>query len=127
MRLVLVFTLAFTFAGHVAAEPVTFTAAQAAAGEIIFNQQCIGCHDGGDAPLLTDPGTWGNWAGRPAYRLFDFITTFMPNDRPGILPRDRYLLAMAHLLELNGMVASDTPLADDRESMLRLIAPLAVP
>jgi hypothetical protein len=108
-------------------EPVGFTAEQAAAGSVIFNQQCVGCHDGSDAPVLTNPGVWGHWAGRPAYRLFDFITQFMPADRPGILPRESYVLAMAHLLQLNGMVPGDTPLTEDDDSLGRPIAPLPAP
>jgi hypothetical protein len=106
---------------------VGFTAEQAAAGAVIFNQQCVGCHDGSDAPVLTNAGVWSHWAGRPAYRLFDFITQFMPADRPGILPREKYVLAMAHLLQLNGMVPGETPLTEDAESLGRRISPLERP
>ncbi|MCC6983491.1 MAG: c-type cytochrome [Bauldia sp.] len=113
--------------GSTPGEAVTFTAEQAAAGAVVFNQQCVGCHDGSDAPVLTHPGVWSHWAGRPAYRLYDFITQFMPADRPGILPRENYVLAMAHLLQLNGMAASDNPLSEDVDSLRRQIAPLARP
>jgi hypothetical protein len=51
----------------------------------------------------------------------------MPADRPGILDEEKYVLAMAHLLRLNGMVPGETPLAVDTESLGRLIAPLAPP
>ena len=52
---------------------------------------------------------------------------FMPADRPGILPREKYVLAMAHLLQLNGMVPGETPLTEDAESLGRRISPLERP
>lgn len=123
--LVLASTAPVLAQGERGAGPVTFTAEQERAGSVLFNRECVGCHDGSDAPVLTEREVWGHWAGRPAYRLFDFIAHFMPGDRPGILSREQYVLAMAHLLSLNGAVASDVPLMDDVESLRRLILPLA--
>lgn len=105
----------FTWSRAVAAPATVFTTVQAAQGRTVYRAICAGCHAGDlggrdDAPALAGPDFLKTWGPRTTLDLYDFIRTTMP---PGgaTLSADEYLALVALLLEQNGAVAGDAPLA----------------
>jgi polar amino acid transport system substrate-binding protein len=93
-----------------AAPRPSFTAAQATAGEPIYNGSCAQCHgvnlEGAAGPAL---------AGSAAKSLqvdaiFSVMTTTMPINNPGSLSHDQYVKVMAYILKRNGVEPSTTAL-----------------
>lgn len=100
----------------------------AARGQQVFEENCVACHgergQGGIADRLT--GGQGTLASdHPvktvgsywpyATSLFDYVRRAMPYPAPQTLSDDDYYAAVAYILNLNGIVASDTVL--DRTSL----------
>src|ERR1700760_3076090 len=90
------------------AATVPFTAAQAAAGRVIYGPACGVCHgaalQGGAAVALsggTFARTWGD-GGHLASDFFNAIAKQMPKNAPGSLPEADNLALTAFLLASNG-------------------------
>ncbi|HZT06482.1 MAG TPA: c-type cytochrome [Chloroflexota bacterium] len=81
-------------------------AGQAAAGRAVFQEICANCHgESGegidDAPAVIGPGNaLADY--RTAGRLFNFISSEMPDDDPGSLTQQQYYDVLAYLLDQNG-------------------------
>lgn len=93
-----------------------YTAAQAAAGKVLFDQECASCHNtdlsgGAGPPLAGQPfAAWLQFTKLSGAQLFDFITTQMPYNAPGSLTEAQYQDAFAHILAVNRYPAGTTPL-----------------
>jgi mono/diheme cytochrome c family protein len=82
---------------------------QIAAGTEVFQQICSKCHgdngQGGDGPTLIGAGN-AVADYRNARRLFDFVSSSMPDDAPGSLATQQYYDVIAFLLSSNGWNAA---------------------
>ena len=95
----------------------SFTTAQATSGKAAYAQSCESCHganldDGEFAPPLKGVEFRQAWFGQAAEPLFNHIAEKMPPAAPGGLGEGTYIQILAYLLQQNGLVAGDTPLAD---------------
>ena len=96
--------------GHpqAAAAPVSFTAAQAGAGEKAFAAKCSMCHgaslEGGAGPALSGPNfkTLSSKVHATVSDIFTYMTTNMPMNAPASLPHTDYVNIMAFILSKNG-------------------------
>ncbi|MDE2907562.1 MAG: cytochrome c, partial [Acidobacteriota bacterium] len=96
-----------------------YTAAQAARGQVLYDDQCASCHGPirafvpEMAALLGDHTFRANWRGRPLDELFGLIRETMPQDAPGTLSPRQSAEIVAYILSGNRKPAGETPLADD--------------
>ena len=85
--------------------------AQVASGAALYAEWCALCHgldgEGGEGPALAAPREIA--AFRTAGRLFDFISTSMPQDFPGLLTDPEYYDLVAFLLDWNGLNPDGLP------------------
>ena len=51
--------------------------------------------------------------GKAAKALYEKMSNAMPYDEPGTLPKETYVIIMAHILKLNGVPAGAGPLVID--------------
>lgn len=92
----------------------SYTASQAQAGEVTYQDVCSSCHMSDlagafEAPELAGPAFLGMWGGRPVSDLFDYVKVAMPP--AGRKPTDEALMSVvAYILQQNGMDAGGTPL-----------------
>lgn len=109
-----------TTASIVAAE-VTYPAAQARQGTALYRDNCSSCHGDRlqgalDAPALKGDSFQATWFGQPASSLLEYISTNMPQDRPGALKPEQYAQLLALILKENGVAAgpdNSPPIAAD--------------
>jgi mono/diheme cytochrome c family protein len=118
--------------GDSASKPVSFSAGQARQGSLLYRDNCASCHgdrlNGAlDAPPLSGDKFLSKWAGKPVAELFDFVSTNMPQDRPGALTAKQYTELVALILSKNGTTAGDTELPSDPASMATMVLPGATP
>jgi len=99
-----------------------YSAAQATRGETVFRVTCISCHAESD---YQGEQFQLDWVTKTAFDLFDSIRTLMPDDDPGILPREEYLDVTAYIFSLNKYPTgeSDLPGDDDGLKRIRIDAP----
>lgn len=105
-----------------------------AQGRAIYQNQCLSCHGAGGekgiAPRLS--GGYGTLASKApvltigsywpyASTLYDYINRAMPLDRPQSLTPDQVYAVSAYLLQLNGIVGSETVL--DANSLAKIEMP----
>jgi alcohol dehydrogenase (cytochrome c) len=107
---------------------VGFTAAQATAGEVAYQQACLSCHQPGGGngvvPVLINESFMTRWSGRPASDLFNAIKR-MPPGGGGSLGDITYTNILAHLLNSNGVAAGDRQLPNDAAALATLRFPVA--
>ena len=88
-----------------AAAGTTLQADQIAAGSQVFEQICSKCHgdagQGGDGPALIGAGSAAADY-RNGKRLFDFLSSSMPEDAPGSLSAQQYYDVIAFVMNRNG-------------------------
>ena len=91
-----------------------YTASQAQAGDVAYQNLCASCHlanlaGASDSPQLAGPNFLSMWGGRPARDLFDYLKVAMPP--AGQKPSDEdFTNIVAYILQQNGVDAGDTPL-----------------
>ena len=103
-------TLAASIAVSAQAPPPAegaFTAAQAAAGGVMYNEKCAGCHGGnlegsGDAPALAGGTFMLQWRAKPVSDLIGNVLKTMPMNDPGSLSEVDAISAVAYILQRNG-------------------------
>ncbi|MGH7581682.1 MAG: c-type cytochrome [Gemmatimonadales bacterium] len=91
-----------------------YSDSQAVVGERVYRDECSRCH------LIADqngPDFQANWSGRTVRELFDYLRSTMPDDDPGALTDDQYLVATAYILKLNGMPSGPAPLSSDTTAL----------
>lgn len=111
----------------------SFTTKQSARGKNLYTSTCIACHGEGMSGTSNAPGLSGaffmkRWHDRSAFQLFETIKNTMPLGSAGILEREQVLDLLAYWLELNGHMAGETPLSNERQVLqkipLRTLEPL---
>src|SRR5690606_34217360 len=104
-------------------DPMTYAAAQAAAGRAVYMRSCAACHgnelEGGGAPGLAG-ATFSHWIGAPAADLFEFVQVQMPADQPGSLSGAQVAGILAYLAQQNGLPASDPPVPNSKGGLAGL-------
>ncbi len=91
-----------------------YTAAQAAAGRVVYEQACARCHQANlqgsfEAPPLAGESFLRFWGELRTRDLHDRISSSMPPDEPA-LADEAYVDVVAYLLQANGAPAGDVPL-----------------
>lgn len=122
---VLVIVLATSFSsgqGNTAIWEGVYTAEQAARGESVYTEACIACHGqdlGGNSnsPGLVGMGFMFLWEGRTLGAFFETIQAEMPTDRPGQLPAQDYLDAVAYILQKNAFPEGSEELPSSIEAL----------
>lgn len=104
-------------------EMLTFSAAQAVGGRLLYQRECATCHgndlEGGVGPALA--GESFSWHDRPVAELHRYIQEFMPVGAPGSLEAAQVTTIIAYLAQSNGLEAGDEPLpieADQQENIV---------
>ncbi|MDB5562121.1 MAG: hypothetical protein JWN11_1539 [Hyphomicrobiales bacterium] len=117
-------------AAPAAGKPVSFASGQARQGSLLYRDSCASCHgdrlNGAlDAPPLSGTNFMGKWGGKPASELFTFISTNMPQDRPGALSPKEYTEIVAFVLSKNGVEGGDEDLPSDPAALAAMTLPAA--
>ncbi|HEX7720199.1 MAG TPA: cytochrome c [Woeseiaceae bacterium] len=82
-----------------------YTDEQAKAGEQLYAQHCLTCHDKKYfRPVLKV------WDGQPLGILYTIMSASMPESNPGALPRKEYVEILAYILSLNRYPSGDSEL-----------------
>jgi alcohol dehydrogenase (cytochrome c) len=118
-----------------AQQPATagaFTASQAAAGRIVYDASCSGCHmpdlvGRGEAPQLAGVQFRTSWGNRTAGDLVNLIQASMPPLNAGSLSSADYVSVAAFILQSNGAAAGNQPLTATSTLAVGSVATGAVP
>ncbi len=100
-----------------AADPRTvndavYTKAQAEAGEQLYKDSCLTCHDKKYfRPVLK------RWAGQPLGLFYTVMAASMPETNPGSLRDEEYVAVLAYILSLSRYPAGDTELEHGDEAL----------
>jgi mono/diheme cytochrome c family protein len=98
---------------------VSYSAAQASAGDKLFAAKCSACHgehlEGGAGPALTGAtlNTLAKNTKLTVGDMFTFISQQMPLNEPASLTHDQYTAIMAYILHYNGYKTGAKPLTFD--------------
>jgi alcohol dehydrogenase (cytochrome c) len=108
--------------------PLTYTAAQAAAGKAAYESNCVACHGANlnDGPLgapLRGAAFMRKYGGTTLDQLFTVTSTTMPTAAPGSLDRETYAALVAYMLERNEIAAGETPLPADARVLANVFVP----
>ena len=92
-----------------------YTAAQAAAGRAVYEQECASCHQPNlqgsfEAPPLAGESFLRFWGDLAPSDLYDRSSSSMPPDQAGSLGEAAYVDVVAYLLQANGAPAGAAPL-----------------
>ena len=100
-----------------------YTEAQAARGEMQFQERCANCHVGTctDGPPLFGPQFLDRWREDNLEYLHTKISKEMPQDAPGSLPEKTYLDILAYLLHNNRFPAGATELTLEGVKTTKLV------
>ena len=108
---------------------LTYTLAQAARGNVLYQQRCAACHgedvngDGnGITPALFGPAFAANWGGLPLSELLQRIQLEAGQSKPAGLTRAQQADVLAFLLQVNEIVdgAAELPADITTLSQVRL-------
>jgi polar amino acid transport system substrate-binding protein len=95
---------------------VSFSAAQAAAGDKLYAAKCSPCHgdrlEGGAGPALSGAALtqYAKVTKLTVGDMFTFMSQQMPLNEPASLTHDQYVSIMAYILHYNGYKTGSTPL-----------------
>ena len=94
-----------------------FSAAQAARGAEVFQQQCGSCHGPDDHAGASFKAKWGGGTVADMYRT---ISTTMPQGNAGGLSREEYASIVAFYLRQSGFTAGQQDLSSDVAALAKL-------
>ena len=92
------------------ATTAVYTEAQADRGEQVFAKVCSFCHKSAD---FSGPTFQTTWKGLSVGEFFSFISSTMPQDKPGSLTPQQYVDVLSYILELNANPPGKTELPPD--------------
>jgi mono/diheme cytochrome c family protein len=98
---------------------VSYSAAQATAGDKLFAAKCAACHgdrlEGGAGPALSgaDLTRYAKVTKLSVGDMFTFMSQQMPLNEPASLTHDQYVAIMAFILHYNGYKTGPKPLTFD--------------
>ena len=103
-----------------------YTEEQAERGDAEYDETCAGCHGpdlGGTpgGPSLRGPRFMFAWDGESVGALFEYTSTMMPIDRPGILSDQEYIKIVARILQANEFPTGDAPLPIDQSVLDQIV------
>ena len=95
-----------------------YSAAQAAHGKDVYEQQCTACHlddmsGSGEAPPLAGEGFTDSWVGHSVNELDQTVLNTMPLDNPGSLDPKDALAVVTYIFQKNNFPAGTAPLKND--------------
>jgi mono/diheme cytochrome c family protein len=94
--------LAAQAAGARSVREGVYTEAQAERGKAVFEEQCTDCHSA---------KMWGtDWTGKSVADVYDIISNYMPEPKPGSLSPQQVRDVLAHILKSNNLPAGMTEL-----------------
>ena len=96
-------------------EQATYTAGQAEAGSVVYQEACAACHlldlrGVDEAPELAGPNFQSTWGNRPVVDLLRLVQLTMPPESPGALSEEEYASVVAYLIRENGVAPETVPL-----------------
>ena len=94
--------------------PASYSSAQAARGEAVFNETCAACHT---TESLIGQAFVDSWNDRRVYDFYALVRSTMPLDNPGGLKDQQYLDVVSYLLKANHAVAGADSLAADSTAL----------
>lgn len=92
----------------------SYSAAQAARGQEVFNSTCANCHSN---ESLIGQAFVESWNDRRAYDFYSLVRSTMPLDKPGGLTDQQYLDVMSYLLQANHAAAGADSLRADTTAL----------
>ncbi len=103
-----------------------FTAAQAAAGQGLYQQHCAKCHGdsmrgGPHEPPLTQRAFFRNWGGQTFDALLAYYSTSMPFGQSTRLNESQYVAIGAYWLQFHGYPSGDIELTADPALMRQIL------
>ena len=95
-----------------------FTAEQAERGLLVYEQNCLACHDVNfyRAKLLV-------WQNAYVADLYDALSATMPSEKPGTLSDEQYLDVLAYIFSITGSPAGDSELTLDNMVSIEIVSP----
>ena len=108
--------------------PLSFTTAQADAGQDAYVEHCATCHgdstdDGEFAPPLKGADFRERWRAHSPEALYTLTRRTMPQDRPGALTDETYVSLVAYILQENGSTPGTLELPADAAALEAMAAP----
>src|SRR5258708_35629240 len=107
------------------AKDAVFSAAQAARGGTLYQDQCAACHaadlSGGGAPQLAGADFLGSWDKSPVSDLASKIASTMPASSPGSLSRQQATDIVAIVVASNKFPAGSTDLPADEAAQKAIV------
>jgi S-disulfanyl-L-cysteine oxidoreductase SoxD len=100
-----------------------YTEAQAARGMAAFGENCSGCHvltAEGKSPLAGEP-FWKSFAQKTVGDLLEYVSSNMPNGRPGSLGESTYRDIVAVMLKSNEFPVGSTELERDNIADVQIV------
>ena len=108
--------------------PLSFTTAQADAGQVAYVEHCATCHgdsmdDGEFAPPLKGADFREQWRSQSPEALYTLTRSAMPQDRPGALTDETYVSLVAYILQENGSAPGTLELPADAAALEAMASP----
>ncbi len=108
--------------------PLSFTTAQADAGQVAYVEHCATCHgdsmdDGEFAPPLKGADFREQWRSQSPEALYTLTRSSMPQDRPGALTDETYVSLVAYILQENGSAPGTLELPPDAAALEAMASP----
>ncbi|MEE8129523.1 MAG: PQQ-binding-like beta-propeller repeat protein, partial [Vicinamibacterales bacterium] len=108
--------------------PLSFTTAQADAGQVAYVEHCATCHgdsmdDGEFAPPLKGADFREQWRSQSPEALYTLTRSSMPQDRPGALTDETYVSLVAYILQENGSAPGTLELPADAAALEAMASP----
>lgn len=98
-----------------------YTEAQAKRGQLLFGDNCTGCHNAGSQQ---GEAFAKRWRGALLSDLYKVLTDTMPKDTPGSLEPKERVDVIAYLLKINDVTPGEVDLPLDVEALKKIVLDL---